>query len=204
LLILDGIGSLLSNEIASAADDDSIPGNTVSWHKLIDLYPGQFRPGLSQIRLLKSDGNEIVAYISLDPYNEKQMMLSYDADTIPANTIVTSNYNPVGRGTVDAIINPETFDPTNSVAGARYLILEDIPPLAPIWQNSDDSQFIANANDIIEWDGEFWNVIFDSTVTQPVTYITNAYTGIQYKWDGVEWSKSYEGIYDKLTWRLIL
>lgn len=204
LLVLDGVGSLLTNEIASAASNDTIPGNAVSWHKLIDLYPGQFRPGLSQIRLLKADGNEVVAYITLDTYDETRMILTYDTDTIPANTILDSNYNSTGRGSVDAIINPETFDPSNTLAGARYLILEDIPPLAPIWQNSDGTHFLARANDIIEWDGEFWNIVFDSTVAQPITYITNAYTSIQYKWDGASWSKSYEGIYDKIAWRLIL
>ena len=176
----------------------------MSWYKLIDLYPGQFRPGLSQIRLLKADGNEVVAYITLDTYDEKRMILTYDADTIPANTILTSTFNSSGRGNVDAIINPETFNPKSPIAGTRYLILEDIPPQAPAWQNSDSSQFVAVANDIIEWDGNFWNIIFDSTVDQPTTYITNSYTSIQYKWDGASWSKSYEGIYDKFSWRLIL
>jgi len=204
LLVLDGVGGLLTNEIASAANDGELPGNIVSWYKLIDLYPGQFRPGLSQIRLLKADGNEVVAYITLDTYDEKRMILTYDADTIPANTILTSTFNSSGRGNVDAIINPETFNPKSPIAGTRYLILEDIPPQAPAWQNSDSSQFVAVANDIIEWDGNFWNIIFDSTVDQPTTYITNSYTSIQYKWDGASWSKSYEGIYDKFSWRLIL
>jgi len=204
LLVLDGVGGLLKNEIVMAAKDEVFPGNVVTWRSLIDLYPGKFRPGLSQIRLLKPDGNEIVAYITLDAYDETRMILDYDTDTIPGNTILVSDYNTSGRGTVDAIINPETFAPNNVVAGTRYLILEDIPPQAPIWQNSDSSQFIAVANDIIEWNGSAWHIILDSTVDQTETYITNSYTGIQYKWDGASWSKSYEGIYDKFSWRLVL
>jgi hypothetical protein len=71
-------------------------------------------------------------------------------------------------------------------------------------KNSDNSDFQAYANDIIEWDGTNWNVIFNSTTTDTVTYITNSFTGIQYKWENEVWSKSYEGIYDKSLWRLIL
>lgn len=130
------------------------------------------------------------------------MLLNFDQDTIPANTIIS------GRGTIDAIINPETFVPVNPVASVRYLILENInaaPIIGPAaWLNSDGSGFAATANDIIQWDGASWSILFDSTVDQPVTYITNAYTGLQYKWENNSWSKSYEGIYDQLSWSLVL
>jgi hypothetical protein len=72
------------------------------------------------------------------------------------------------------------------------------------WKNADSSDFQAHANDIIEWDGATWSVIFDSTTETEVTYITNSYTGTQYKWIENTWSKSYEGIYDARLWRLIL
>jgi hypothetical protein len=64
--------------------------------------------------------------------------------------------------------------------------------------------FVATANDIIEWDGTEWSVVFNSAAATEVTYITNAYTGIQYKWDLESWSKSFEGIYNNGAWRLIL
>ena len=67
---------------------------------------------------------------------------------------------------------------------------------------------VANANDIIEWDGSKWSVLFDSTTSLTLTYITNTFTGIQYKWSSVDgiwqWSKSYEGIYDPGAWRIVL
>jgi len=210
LMVLDGVAGLLTNEIDTAAGDVTMPGNTVSWLRLLDLYPGQFRAGLSTLRLIKPDGNEIVAYISLDALDERRMLLNFDTDTIPANTILTS---PVDiRGTVDAIINPETFSPGVPVTGVRYLILENINadigspgysgPSA--WKNTDLTDFQAMANDIIQWNGVQWIVIFTSASTTAVTYITNSYTGIQYKWNGHQWSKSFEGIYDNLTWRLVL
>jgi hypothetical protein len=130
------------------------------------------------------------------------MLLNIDTDTVPTNTIIS------GRGTIDAIINPDTFNPGSPAAGTRYLILENINsdsvngPTA--WLQGNGDGFTATANDIIEWDGSQWNIVFNSNVVTDVTYITNIYTGIQYKWENSEWSKSFEGIYDKDAWRIIL
>lgn len=208
LLVLNNIARLIRPNGAGENIDVTNPVNSVSWYKILDFYPGKFSAGLSQLRFGQDIDNEVVAYISLDPSDEKSMLLSIDTDTIPSNTILS------GRGTVDAIINPETFNPVNAVAGNRYLILEDINindkfgtpgydgPDA--WKNADSSDFQAHANDIIEWNGSSWDIIFDSTEESGVIYITNAYTGIQYKWFENSWTKTYEGIYDKNLWRIIL
>ncbi len=202
LLVLNNIGNLIQSHTATDADAETMPDYAVNWRKVLDLYPGQFRANLSQIRLLKPDGNEIVAYISLDPFDERKMLLNFDVDTIPANTIIGS------RGTVDAIINPETFNPGSPAAGTRYLILENINATTAdgpaAWLNADSSDFSASANDIIEWTGSQWNIIFNSQEETSVTYITNIYTGIQYKWSNDSWSKSFEGLYEKAAWRIIL
>jgi len=202
LLVLDNVASLLKNNIATAADDVTMPGNTVSWRTMLDLYPGQFRANLSQIRLLKPDNTEVVAYISLDPFDERRMLLNIDPDTIPTNTVIGS------RGTIDAIINPDTCNPGTPVAGTRYLILENInsnPTDGPVaWLQGNGDGFTATANDIIEWNGTTWNIVFNSLEVNEITYITNIYTGIQYKWANGSWAKSFEGIYDKQAWRIIL
>ena len=208
LLVLNNVATLIIGTKQEQVIEKNSPNFNNSWRNILDLYPGSFRAGLSQLRLKKSDGNEIVAYISLDPLDDTKMALNIDSDTVPENTIIS------GRGTVDAIINPETFNPSTKVNGTRYLILENINvnnefgsgsydgPDA--WKNLDGSDFQANANDIIEWDGTAWSVLFDSQEVTEVTYITNAYTGIQYKWNDGEWSKSYDGVYDSELWRLIL
>jgi hypothetical protein len=209
LLVVNNVGTLVANNPSSQSMVDiSVPGTSKSWRQILDLYPGTFRAGLSQIRLMKADGNEIVAYISMDPLDDSRMMLNIDSDTIPTNTIIS------GRGTVDAIIDPERFNPSGKTSGIRYLILEDINQNAAFgttgydgpdaWKNADGSDFQAHANDIIEWDGSQWNIIFDSNTETDLTYITNAYTGVQYKWAEGSWSKSFEGLYDKSLWRLIL
>ena len=208
LLVLDNTATLVKYNTLVDSQATEIGNSRYNWREILDLYPGQFRAGLSQLRLTKPDGNEIVAYISLDPLDEGKMVLNIDQDTVPANTIIQN------RGTIDAIINPETFNPGSPVLGTRYLILEDINindqynnidydgPDA--WKNSDNTDFQAYANDIIEWSGTQWVIIFDSNTANAVTYITNSYTGIQYKWDQTAWSKSYEGLYDRKVWRLIL
>jgi hypothetical protein len=73
------------------------------------------------------------------------------------------------------------------------------------WKNADGSDFIANTNDIIEWDGNKWSVVMDAGATNDqIIYLTNIYTNVQYKWNGVQWGKSFEGEYARGTWRLEL
>lgn len=205
LLVLDGVAKLESDLYFEEGIEAVHPA--ISWLTLLNQYPGKFTAGLSQIRLNTPDQKtEIVAFVSLDADDETKMLLNFDTDTIPGNTVINN------RGTVDAIINPDTFNPSTKVTGTRYLILEDINPdwtdpgySGPVaWKNNDLTDFVASANDIIEWDGAAWAVLFSSNDVDTVTYITNSYTGIQYKWDGTSWSKSFEGVYNRASWRLVL
>jgi len=207
LLVINGTARLIPYSVAQNADLLD-PGNSVSWHRILDQYPGKFRAGLSQLRFSTEAGSEIISYISLNPLDDYSMVLNIDPDTIPTNTLIS------GRGTVDAIVNPETYNPTTLSAGTRYLILEDLNsspdfgngtysgPIA--WKNADNSDHQAFANDIIEWTGTAWSTIFNSSTATSVVYITNAYTGTQYQWTGTSWQKSYEGYYTNKLWRLIL
>ncbi len=73
------------------------------------------------------------------------------------------------------------------------------------WKNSDGSDAYAEANDIVEWDGSKWVVIFSAEeVSDELVYQTNFYTKTQYKWDGVKWSRSFEGEYKRGQWRIAL
>lgn len=214
VLIIDGTAKLLAQ--AEGVSNDEVPykyGTNISWLRILDQYPGKFQAGLSQIRLLKPSGTEIIARISLDPTDESIMHLDYDVDTIPADTQVPPNS---GKTYIDAIIDPTTFDPISPVAGIRYLILEDIntdsrlaqaiaeDQAAAAWRNTDGTYLIAHANDIITWNGVAWSVVFNSQAVTDLTYITNIRTGIQYVWDGEMWAKSFEGEYRSGNWRLFL
>lgn len=214
LLVLNGTARLLSQGENISDDESPVKyGPNVNWYRILDMYPGKFVAGLTQLKLKKPNGTEISARISLDPNDETIMHLDIDADTIPVNTEI-----PAGSGKtyVDAIIDPTTFVPQTPAQGIRYLILEDIntdPNLASVldtdeaasaWRNTDGTHLVAYANDIITWDGTAWEVIFNSSSVAELTYITNLRTGIQYVWDGEAWSKSFEGEYAPENWRMVL
>ena len=73
------------------------------------------------------------------------------------------------------------------------------------WKNLDASDFIASVNDIIEWNGTKWTVIFNAKANaNSMIHMTNIFTGTQYRWNGVTWVKTFEGVYRKGEWRLEL
>jgi hypothetical protein len=153
---------------------------------------------------------------------------------IDSNGVIENypGYNPAGYrngqsgsvgspGTFDAIINPQTYDPlrpnkevdpTAVTQGRRFLIIEDIgstsnlPGTGPeAWRNSDNTDFVAKANDIVEWNGTHWNVIFNAAQeSDTMLWQTNIYTGVQYLWNGVSWVKSFEGEYTAAQWKIVL
>jgi hypothetical protein len=63
---------------------------------------------------------------------------------------------------------------------------------------------VAQANDIIEYTGTQWQVVFEATAAETVQFVTNVTTGIQYRWTGRTWVKSYEGLYPGGEWSLVL
>lgn len=219
LLVLDNTAKLVAptNRNSSQNTDPfvtpNMQGSEVSWLQILDQYPGQFIAGVSQIRLQKPDGNEIVGYISLNPTDDFTMQINWDEDTIPMNTLLPDLQSLYTRGTVDAIIDPQRFNPRpldNSgnlswpTTDTRYLLLDEIVEDVEAWKNQDGSYFRAAANDIIQWDGVQWNIIFTSSTNSDPVYITNSRTGVQYTWDGDAWMKSYDGVYTPLLWRLVL
>lgn len=96
----------------------------------------------------------------------------------------------------------DTIVPANSKISYELFVNEDGPDA---WKNSDGSDFIAEINDIIEWDGQNWHVVFEAGESSDLLiYQTNLHTMTQYKWNGVQWSKSFEGLYKRGQWRIVL
>jgi hypothetical protein len=175
--------------------------------------------------LIQDDGHEIIGTVALNPIDSTLMTVNWDQDTYPTNSPLTSynGYTSVrtsSPGTFDAIIDPQVKGPRGSgladpVAGTRYLIIEDLGNSIngdgpDAWKADNGDDFTAKANDIIEWSGSAWHVIFEASINQfldrPI-YQTNTYStglGIQYKWDGELWSKSFEGEYRAGSWILEL
>jgi hypothetical protein len=72
------------------------------------------------------------------------------------------------------------------------------------WKNADGSDPLIRANAIIEWNGAAWITIWNPAEGENPTYIQNIRTGIQYKWDGDQWLKSFEGEYGPGNWNFVL
>jgi T4-like virus Myoviridae tail sheath stabiliser len=180
-------------------------GIDTNWQSLLDLY-GVFNAGVSQLYLTQSTGFQVVGTCAIDPVDNTSMIVNWDPDTYPSNTLIG------GRGSIDAIIDPFTYNPGSVVAGIRYLILNPIgshknPQGAgpSAWRSTSGEDFYAKANDIIEWDGTQWNIVFDSTA--PISgdvFVLNLKTQIQYKWDGTSWTKSIDGEYFAGSWSILL
>jgi hypothetical protein len=209
LLIGNSLTLLKVQDIAVPRDptiDLSVKvGTTDLWRSLINIY-GSLENGISQIRLLQEDGlTEVIGTVSYHPTDDTLLIFNADIDTFPANTL-----DPV-----DAIIDPTkvTVDSniTSPAVGTRYLILKAIGSEdntaandAPAWEGTANEPLIANANDIIEWNGTSWTVAFDSQAETVVQYVSNLNTGTQYKWNLNQWVKSWEGEYKNGDWSLVL
>lgn len=203
-------------------------GLEANWNALLEKHPNKFIPGFSRIIITQLGGVEIVGTLTLHPTDEAIMDVVWDNDTLSRNTLIDSNgyldsdvdyFNlstclRSSPGTFNAIINPYTFNPYEQgdplVPGVRYLIIENIGsaanedgPLA--WKSTTNDDLIASANDIVEWDGSKWNIVFDSTSEKDtIIWQTNLKGGIQFMWNGVSWTKSFEGFYRTGSWRLEL
>lgn len=212
IVVLDNTLLLVKeNEIAT---ETGKIGTKDSWPALIDVY-GAIKPGTSQIRLQVDNITEIVGTIALHPTDNSLLLFNVFNDTVPTNTVAP----------IHGIVDPDDFDIDNQAittpqtAGTRYLILNNIGPIidsdkAEAWLGSNGSKFtdgyisesgiLAKKNDIIEWDGTKWSVSFKAATVTTTQYVTHLNTAVQYKWNGKEWLKSYQGHYPAGRWSLIL
>ena len=189
-----------SNDSTTAPE--IVPDSNLLWPAVIDLY-GSLRPGISQIRLIQPDETEIVGTVALDPNDDRFLLFDVDIDTTPQHTL-----DPI-----DAIINPLASGPRpqdSVLEGVRYLLTEDTgsadnPAPAEDWVGANGRGLIARANDIVEYSNNYWRVVFRAaTEINNTQYVTNITTGIQYRWTGEAWVKSYQGVYPGGTWRIVL
>ena len=175
------------------------------WRDLINVY-GVLENGISQVRLLQEDGiTEVIGTVSYHPTDDSILIFNVDVDTTPGNTL-----DPI-----NAIIDPRKVtvngDITTPSTGTRYLILDAIGSFdtsngdgPSAWHGADGQDLVANANDIIQYNGSHWTVSFDSQTQTSLQYVSNLTTTTQYKWNGTQWVKSWEGEYKEGLWTLVI
>jgi len=207
ILILNGEIQLL---------DNGLPSNT-EWEDYFVELAGTYKPGLSIMYFRKPDISGLVAgRITINQLDPTKLVIDWDRDTLPSNdTIQGPARNTNQYSSVDYIVDPLRYDPKSdtSKAGVRLLILGAIGGVnnadgADAWKNTDNSDFVAGANDIIEYDGANWHIVFDASAdylpyndeTIETLYTTNLNTGVQYYWDGEQWLLSVDGEYAKGDW----
>ena len=197
LLVIGTTAKLIKNGVV---------GST-SWNAYIKAFPEIYESGITQIRLRRKDlTNEISGTVAINSQDETELIINWDEDSLPSDTVLTG---PTGDSAkIHYIIDPTKTNPTDLKSdGVRILLLGDIGSEintdgADDWENADGTDLVANANDIVEWSGTKWVVVFDASENPDTIYTTNLNTGIQYKWDNQEWLLSFEGEYPKGTWRL--
>jgi len=190
--------SAVINPTNDNTDPQTNPASNEFWHAIVGMY-GVLRPGISQIRLDNQWGEDtqIIGTVSYDPTDDRFMLFDIDPDTVPQNTL------PAINAVIDPLLSGPGAGLPAAAAGQRYLILNDCGSAGTstvAWGSIE-----AKANDIIEFDGTFWNVVFEAAAqTTNVEFVTNLTTGLQYRWTTAEWVKSYEGLYPGGEWSLVL
>lgn len=200
-------GVLVQTNKGYIIDKNSV--GEVSWRALLDAYPGCYKSDQTTIRFKTANGGYIIGTITINPLNETEIFINWDLDTLPDDTVLegparsSSSYS-----SLDYIIDPLRWNPNQEkTAGLRLLMLGKIGSVdntdgADGWKNNDGTEFIADENDIVEWDGTKWHIIFDASENTDPIYITNLNTSAQYKWTGEYWIRSYEGEYSGGTWMI--
>jgi hypothetical protein len=181
------------------------PDSNLMWSAVVGMY-GTLRPGISYISLEQPDGTDVIGYVTYDPSDDRFLLWNVNEDTVPGNTL----------SPVTAVINPLLSGPAAGLPlaqlGQRYLLTESTGawdgtnPTAWAWTfGAQQLPLVANANDIIEYDGTKWSVVFDSASSPDNNqYVVNLTTEIQYRWTGDAWVKSYQGLYKGGLWTLVL
>jgi len=169
--------------------------DNVTWEEVLTNY-GSLDDGISRLRLkyhgeLDNLDADVIGSIS-STANPEILEFTVDKDTLPTNTITA----------VDRVIDATTAKPgfnniPNPAIGQRYLTLTDVSASGP-WGID------ASKNDIIEYNGNNWVTSFDASSYDLRAYVSNTFTGQQFKFEDGEWNDTFQGIYDAGYWRLEL
>jgi hypothetical protein len=168
-----------------------------TWNSVIEIY-GTLVTGQSQIRLALPTGTELIGHITYHPTDPTILLFDPIEDTVPVDTLPTISaiINPLNVAVDSNLLSPAT--------GTRYLLTDDIGYNGNLADPEAWGHVVAHANDIIEYNGTHWVVVFDHANHDTIEYITNNNTGTQYRWTGEEWVKSVEGVYRGGDWSIVI
>ena len=177
-------------------------GTSEPWRDLINVY-GNLTNGTSTITFELEDGNTVVGTVAYNPADDTSLLWTPDIDTVPVNTL------PPVNAIIDPLASRPNKDLQDLATGTRYLLVNDyVTPdgAQPLYNllGIDNTPIEAYASDIIEFNDNHWSVVFDHRYETTVQYVTNLTTGVQYRWNGTAWTKSYEGYYPAGKWQITI
>ena len=170
--------------------------NIYSWTKLIDQL-GELVPGVSKIQLnwsgdITNTTDMFVGYINYDETYDNVLDLSLIASSLPVTTLTS----------IIDVIDPHLSIPGGSLpaaaAGQRYIVSTNIGE-SEAWQGLSG----AEPNDIIEFDGEVWNNVFDAATDSTVEYVINNTTGQTLKLVNHIWVDAVNNVYQPGFFQLV-
>ena len=178
-------------------------GENPSWADLLELHG--LDPDFTDLYIktdndIESDEGDIIGTFQLTDEADK-IIVTLDQDTVPGTTPAIS---PIAR-----IVDPATKAPGDQLPmptiGERYLITSNTSngeePAINV-TTGPWGALTAYPNDIIQWDGAQWQVIFDSTEQTDVAYTINAFNLQHYKFTDGEWIFTFLGEFNPGYWRL--
>lgn len=159
-------------------------GQYKKWEELYDIYK-DIDTETSIIRIRQSDdisNTEFDVYTSFEETNDDYIIkLIIDPNTLPEYDI----------SPVDKIINPQITIPNNEDEGTRYLIVDE---------PSDVWSLEASEGDIIEFNGNYWEISFDASEVESTHYVLNKSKNDLYKFEDGGWTNAILGIYSSEYW----
>ena len=183
-------------QLLSTTHEPTIDGQPLLWSDELQSYGG-LKDGLSQVRLIHQEhpgtrygSPEIIGTLTTHPVDPNKLLVDINIDSLPHNTL----------SPVTGVIDQQRMDPgiglTAASAGQRYILVK---PTAEQWGG-----LVAQAEDIIEYNGSSWVVSFNASEATSVEYVLNAASNQQLAFVDGQWVLSYEGIYQPKYWRLVV
>ncbi len=195
-----------AGDVIKLLNENGTVSPPLNWNELIQIY-GQISPNITKLRL-KLDPNldvstsDIIGTIIVDTSDPTILYFTPDIDTLPKN-----NLPPITD-----IIDPTEVTPGNGLPpvaiGQRYLLTSydsdgEEPAIPPGVKTSPwGDTIVAYPNDIIEFNGTTWSVIFSAKNSNGKYYTVNNSNSSQYMFDGISWTYSYYGLYAPGYWRI--
>jgi len=180
--------------------------SSITWESKMKEF-GTIVPNRTAIKLRTSDdlddnsGDIYGVVTGIDQFDASLINFTIDTDTLP---------QAIHNGPVTEIIDPTRKYPgnginiTNTANVHRYMIIgfDDSDDDLITAHNQHWGGLEADNNDIIEYVGGEWVIIFDASNSSPNQYMWSLSDGNHYRFDGADWVYTVLGVYNPVYWSI--